>query len=88
MRDEIDRLILLPVEQFREQMIMKFKAEAFDAGFQFVKAATDSNQDLASVEVEDFTEQLKIKLSSLFDDPQQADDFLAFCLDYLIANRP
>lgn len=43
MREEIDRLILLPLEQFREQMAMKFKPEAFNAGFELVKAAVDAN---------------------------------------------
>ena len=51
-------------------MIMKFKAEVFDAGFTLVKTAVDGSPDLTLVEINDFTRMLKSKLASVIEEDQ------------------
>ena len=66
MREEINRLVVLPFEEFRDAMAAKFTREVFDAGFDIVKTGT--NLASQSMDLEEYEGELVPKLAPLIKD--------------------
>lgn len=84
MREEINKLVILPFDEFRDAMVVKFTAAVFDAGYEIIKTST--NLASQSMDLEEYEVELVQKLTPLIKDAQQLEDFLNFCQSYLIAN--
>lgn len=84
MREEINKMVVLPFDEFRDAMVAKFTAAVFDAGYEIIKTST--NLASLSMDIEVYEAELGQKLTHLIKDAQQLEDFLNFCQSYLIAN--